>query len=145
MSRTKELIENMHLLSMNVRQYIHRKLSELHLDITYEMVRVLLILSQKEHLNQQQIADITFKHKASLTSLIDNMQKRGLVLRSEDAGDRRSKIIILTERGKELVNVVRPVFDDMLILLYEDTTDEEINLLNGLIVRMNKSVEQMKA
>lgn len=141
MERIKDLVENMHLLGINVRQHVHRKLSELNLDVTYEMVRVLLILSRKERLNQQQIADITFKHKASLTSLVDNIQKRGLVIRDEDASDRRNKLIKLTEKGEELVSIVRPVFDEVLLLLYEDVTEEEITLLNKLITRMGKSVE----
>lgn len=46
-------------------------------------------------MNQQQIADSVFKNKASLTSLLANMERKDLVVRNEDTSERRNKIIIL--------------------------------------------------
>src|SRR5690554_1817126 len=102
MQHIKSLLENIQSLSTNVRHYMHKQISNLDLDLTYEMVKVLFILDDHRYLNQQQIADITRKNKASLTSLIGNMEKRGLVMRTEDSADRRNKIISEERRvGKE--------------------------------------------
>lgn len=141
MNPIKELIENMQLLSYNVRHYFQKRFAALELDVTYEMVRVLLILSQKKYMNQQQIADITFKNKASLTSMIDNLQKRGLVVRNEDVADRRNKIISLTSKGKELTDQVRPLFEDMFSMLYRDISEEELLIMKKVITKMNQLVE----
>lgn len=141
MNAVKNVIENMQLLSFNVRHYFQKRFAALELDVTYEMVRVVLILSSQKYMNQQQIADVTFKNKASLTSLIDNLQKRGLVVRNEDSADRRNKIITLTAKGRELANIVQPVFDEMFDLLYKDVTAEELNVMGRVIAKMNRTIE----
>lgn len=140
MIQIKELIENMQLLSFNVRHYFQKRIASLELDVTYEMVRVLFILSQKEHMNQQQLADITFKNKASLTSMIDNMEKRGLVVRKEDTVDRRNKIICLTEKGGKMTERVRPLFEEMFASLYQDVSEEELRIMSKVIKKMNQQI-----
>ena len=141
MENIKKLVENMQTLSTNVRQYFHKRLSDVKVDITYEMVKVLILLSDNKYMNQQQIADLTFKNKASLTSLLNNMEKRHLVVRNEDNADRRNKIITLTPKGKDLFSKVNPIFDEMYDLLYKDVTNEEITIMNNVVLKMNKTVE----
>ncbi|PWH84815.1 MarR family winged helix-turn-helix transcriptional regulator [Brumimicrobium oceani] len=141
MENIKKLLENMQTLSVNVRHYLHKQIAGLDLDITYEMVKILFILSDHKYLNQQQIADLTLKNKASLTSIIDNMQKRNLVIRTEDAADRRNKIISLTSHGKETLNTVRPVLKNLFEELYQDISNEEIEIMNNVIFKMSKVIE----
>lgn len=141
MQKIKNLVENVQTLSVNVRHYMHKHIAILDLDITYEMVKVLFILEEHKFLNQQQIADLTLKNKASLTSLIDNMEKRELVIRTEDIGDRRNKIITLTNNGKETLITVKPVLKNLFEELYQDISNEEIEIMNNVISKMSKVVE----
>lgn len=141
MQHIKSLLENIQSLSANVRHYMHKQISALDLDLTYEMVKVLFILDDHRYLNQQQIADITLKNKASLTSLIGNMEKRDLVMRTEDSADRRNKIISLTSHGKETLNIVRPIMKKLFEELYKDISKEEIALMNKAILKMSKVIE----
>ena len=141
MQHIKSLLENIQSLSTNVRHYMHKQISNLDLDLTYEMVKVLFILDDHRYLNQQQIADITRKNKASLTSLIGNMEKRGLVMRTEDSADRRNKIISLTSNGKETLNIVRPVMKKLFEELYKDISKEEIEVMNKAILKMSEVIE----
>lgn len=139
-NRVKILLEDLHLLSINVRQYVHKRLSGLKLDVTYEMVRVLMLLHQKGAMNQQQIADFTFKNKASLTSLVDNLQKRNLVIRKEDQIDRRNKIIEPTEKGIEIAGIVIPIFEEILGKLYDDVSEKELEVMSKIINKMNSRI-----
>lgn len=141
MQNIKSLLENIQTLSVNVRHYMHKHIAILDLDITYEMVKVLFILSENESMNQQQIADVTLKNKASLTSLIDNMQKRDLVVRTEDTADRRNKIITLTDNGKKTLNTVKPVLKNLFEELYQDISTEEIEIMNNAMLKMSKVIE----
>src|SRR5580693_9287547 len=42
----------------------------------------------------------------SITSAIDRLEKRGLVARGADPGDRRARVVHLTARGKALITKV---------------------------------------
>ncbi|RYM35780.1 MarR family transcriptional regulator [Brumimicrobium glaciale] len=141
MQNIKSLLENIQALSVNVRHYMHKQIAILDLDITYEMVKVLFLLNDNESMNQQQIADLSLKNKASLTSLIDNMQKRDLVNRTEDSADRRNKIITLTSNGKETLKTVRPVLKKLFEDLYQDISSEEIEIMNKAMLKMSKVIE----
>ncbi len=80
------------------------------LDITPDMYFILRYLwGEQDGSRQQELADKTGKDKASLTKLLDNLEKRNLVKRTADETDRRSKRVWLTASGKKLKNKVYPL------------------------------------
>jgi len=95
------------------KQAIQRGLKKHDLDITYEMLQVMACLWRHEGVNQQELADKTFKDKASLTYLINNLEKRGLVIRQEDPNDRRNKLIVVTERGHVWQKKMQPLINQI--------------------------------
>ena len=72
------------------------------LDITPEQWTVLLSLWEKDGVSQQELCNATFKDKPSMTRLIDNMEKLGLVVRIASKDDRRTNLVHLTRQGREL-------------------------------------------
>ena len=106
---------NKKLLMVNnaYRQFIQCKLKEHEVDLTFEMLQVMACLWTKDSINQQEVANNTVKDKASMTYLIDNLVKRGLVYRLEDTNDRRNKLVLLTEHGRLLKSRIQPVIDEM--------------------------------
>ncbi len=138
----KTIIYDMQTVTMNVKQCLQSQLLKLELDITFEMVRVLTILSYLKYANQQQLADLTLKNKASLTSLIDNLVKRDLVTRSEDTADRRNKIITITSKGKEYMKKVNPLVETFFDNLSKEFNSEEIALLKKSILKMNEFIKR---
>lgn len=109
-----------------MKQFIQRKVREHGIDLTYEMLQVLTVLWRKGEMNQQDIADNIQKNKASLTSLLDNLAKRGLVQRSEDPTDRRNKIISVTPLGMEYKERFQPVFDEFYETLSKDLSKAKL-------------------
>jgi DNA-binding MarR family transcriptional regulator len=91
-----------------LRQFMQQKFRDNGIDLTYEMHQIMACLWKKDGINQQELADRTLKDKASMTYLIDNLTKRNLVKRTEDPSDRRSKLIYLTAKGKQLGEKVAP-------------------------------------
>ncbi|WP_432713958.1 MarR family winged helix-turn-helix transcriptional regulator [Pedobacter sp.] len=97
-------------LRQDLRQRVQRKLTEHgHSDITLEMTQVLYYLhygAKAMKANQQEIANKTGKNKSSVTSLLDNLVKRGLVERVIDKNDRRHNVITLTVLGTAFVEEI---------------------------------------
>ncbi|MDF9795248.1 DNA-binding MarR family transcriptional regulator [Catalinimonas alkaloidigena] len=79
--------------------------------VTVEQWVILASLWRHDGQSQQTLANMVSKNKASITHLIDNLEKRKLVSRKADPNDRRNKRVYLTEEGKslqeELVKVVK--------------------------------------
>ena len=80
-------------------------------DVQFNVLMLLHHQSRPEEgLSQAQLSDMMLVNRANTTSLIDRMEKAGLVVRTSDASDRRYKIIKLTARGKKLLADVEPLY-----------------------------------
>lgn len=95
------------------RQIIQRKMREHNIDLTFEMIFVMKHLANQNNVNQQELANLAYKDKSSLSYLIKNMEKRGLVTRKEDEKDKRNKLVEFTTKGKDQYLLVRQVVDSV--------------------------------
>ncbi len=123
-----------------MKQYVQRRIREDKLDLTYEMVQVLAVLWRKGEINQQEIADHVQKNKASLTSLLDNLAKRNLIIRNEHPADRRNKIISLTESGKEYEKQLKPLLNDFYQVLTRNLPRQEMKKITGQLKNMEANL-----
>lgn len=119
---TKSIIKT----QLRFKTFLRARFREHNVDITFEMMQILLRLWEQDGINQQELANMTFKDKASLTYLIDNLAKRGLVERTEDANDRRNKLIILTAEGLRLKKQILPWIDEMYAVAGQGISAEEL-------------------
>jgi DNA-binding MarR family transcriptional regulator len=72
------------------------------IDITIEQWSVLYHLWKEDGLSQQQLCEATFRDKPSITRLVDNLEKLGLVKRTASKSDRRINKICITPEAQNL-------------------------------------------
>ncbi|WP_289006483.1 MarR family transcriptional regulator [uncultured Parabacteroides sp.] len=104
---------------MTFRQTIQRLLKSNNVDMTFEMLQVMHCLWKEQGVSQQTLAEKTAKDKACLTNLINNLEKKGWVVRREDTRDRRNKLIFLTPEGITVADKVKSILKDMYTLVGE--------------------------
>jgi len=122
------------------RQFIQARIKENQLNITYEMLEVLMCLWEKDGINQQEIASRIIKEKASMTYLIDNLSKRELVKREEDENDRRNNLIYLTKKGKHLQEELLPWAMEMYTTASADLSADAIISSTKLIQQLTRNI-----
>ncbi|MFZ1798466.1 MAG: MarR family transcriptional regulator [Chitinophagaceae bacterium] len=72
------------------------------LEITIEQWSVLYHLWENDGLSQQDLCNLTYRDKPSVTRLIDNLEKQKLVKRVSSKEDRRKNIVTLTDNALTL-------------------------------------------
>jgi MarR family 2-MHQ and catechol resistance regulon transcriptional repressor len=72
-------------------------------DIGLSDFMVLEVLLHKGPLSLSAIGEKVLLANASMTSAVDRLEARGLVLRQSSETDRRSKLVVLTPRGRTLI------------------------------------------
>jgi len=77
-------------------------------DLTYSQFAVLEALYHLGHLTQGEVSGKILKSTSNITTVIDNLERAGLVRRERDTNDRRVIHVHLTEAGKEKVEAVLP-------------------------------------
>lgn len=132
------------IASVNIayRQFIQGKFKEHDVDLTFEMLQVLACLWNQDGINQQEIANLTVKDKASMTYLIDNLTKRDLVYRQEDENDRRNKLIHLTPKGKATKTDVQPFIDEMYAAAGKGLDINELERCMSLLQKLEQNLKE---
>jgi DNA-binding MarR family transcriptional regulator len=111
---------------------VNCKLTKAGHDITCEQGSILFNLGKKNGQSQQELAGLVCKDKTTMTRLIDNMEKRNLVVRIPDKTDKRQKLIYLTKKGQNL--------QDKLLVVIQQTSQEAQKSINPKDLEICKKV-----
>ncbi len=98
--------------------------------------RILYLLWQREGVPIVELAQKTGLAKNTLTSVLGRMEEKGLILREQSEIDRRRTIITLTEKARSAQKSYEAVSQQMNELFYQDFSEKEAALLDGLLDRV---------
>jgi DNA-binding MarR family transcriptional regulator len=96
-------------VSMALRLGLRRAFQAGGLDVTPDQFGVLFILWEQEGISQRELAETCFKDMASVTRMIDALERKELVHRERDQSDRRSYRLMLTRKGRDLRRLLVPL------------------------------------
>ncbi len=128
-------------VSAAINRHLNRKFKAGGLGITTEQWSVLACLWDKDKQTQQYLCDHTFKDKASITRLIDGLEKNNLVVRMSDPGDRRINLIHLTEKGFELEKSATAIIMESIELA---TRDVDKNCFLDMTIMFKKIISNIE-
>lgn len=144
--RPEFLLENqlcfrLYTASRLLTQAYHPLLSE-H-GLTYPQYLVLLVLWEKDALPVNDIAKRLYLETNTVTPLLQRMEKGGLLSRTKGTKDGRQMIVKLTEKGRELQNVLAEVpFTVGNAVVCEsfthETAPELYQMLDNIIAKLNE-------
>jgi DNA-binding MarR family transcriptional regulator len=107
------------------RRIKHGTISLIHLN-------VLTVLEMDGSLPMGQLAEALDVSVASMTGIVDRMEKRGLVERRHDRDDRRVVLVETTDAGRAVFTVIGETRRAGLGKMLEQLTDDEVaGLLKG--------------
>lgn len=77
-------------------------------------IRCLVVLESREGICQRELAELLHIEKATVTVMLQKMQRGGLIDRRQDSDDQRITRIYLTEYGNERTKEIKCAFDTVL-------------------------------
>jgi len=75
-----------------------------------------------------------------LTKVLTRLQQEGLIGRLENPEDKRSKLVVLTVEGKQLVEKIMPVLHQQEKQMMEALSSKDLEQLDGLMQRILNSM-----
>lgn len=94
---------------------------------------------------QSDIGKKILRSSGNITLVIDNLEKRGLVRREREEGDRRRVSVHLTPEGKKLIARVFPEHAAAITAAFSALSPEEQEELDRLCKKLGKSVAALCA
>lgn len=140
-SLARELIGQMVTLSDDFRAAIKFQLREL--DITDAQADTLWRLSGEEAMSARRLAERLNCDASTVTSMIDRLEKQGMVRRVPHPTDRRVKLIQLTEAGCEVRDrLLRYTAEQSPFALLDRGSQEQLHELLGEAVALIRRAEK---
>ena len=110
-------------------------------DITPSQFAVLEALYHLGSLTQGEVSTKVLKSGSNMTTVIDNLERDGLVRRERDAKDRRVINVHLTEAGSQKVDAVLPKHVGALVEEFSVLSASEQLMLGELCKKLGKRQE----
>lgn len=86
-------------------------MNEAGIQLQLEQLPILIILQKNKILSQRELSDITMRDKSSVLRSITALEKKGLLLVSQDNTDKRKNNISLSEEGIILARTIRSLMN----------------------------------
>ena len=126
---TKKFSQNAHKLGM---------------DITQDQWIVLGPIWKQKGISQKEIAEYCGKDKTSVTKIIDTLEKKSYVVRFPDQIDQRVKRVVLSNKGKKLMNDVMPVIEQTHNDVRIGISDREIEALKTILNKIYNNLNDIQ-
>ena len=121
------------------RKYAQKNITKKINDITIDQGLVLLFLNKHPELTQKEIAELVFKDNASMTRIIDTMVKKKYLERSMNPEDRRRYKILITEKGKKVLEILPPIIHQNRSTSLDGITVTELKQLEIILNKIRKN------
>lgn len=118
-----------------------RLLAEAGLEINGSQGRILFVLWKEEGLTMSEIGKRTSLANNTLTSIIDRMASREMLIRKPDASNRRQIRIYLTDSARHMKKKYEKVSQEMNQLFYRGFGEEEVGKFESIL---NRVLENLK-
>ena len=112
--------------TVKILEYHLQELFNQHgLDLTKEQMIVLKRLHNNNGLSQSELAFLTLRNKSSLTRLLSKMEQKEYISRQQSKEDKRINNVYLTQKGKEVFILTKPVIKKMITKMEKNITASE--------------------
>lgn len=103
---------------------------------------VIKIIGMEGEIMPSTIGDYTGMDRSSLTRMIDDLEKKGMVFRKNDPEDRRKVLVSLTDKGLECYNYFNEIVDELLKIVDEKDVNELLQSLETMVRIFNKVADR---
>jgi len=125
----------------------HKKIMQNYLDETgvyHAQYRLLLAISHNENASQNDIAKLMDVSAATIAVSLKKLEKGGYINREIDEKDNRLNKIHITEKGKQVVEQSKKIFEAVDQKVFQGITDEEKAALINLLQKLNNNLSKIE-
>jgi DNA-binding MarR family transcriptional regulator len=125
----------------------HRKVMQSNLEDTglyHAQHRLLMKIFRNKYASQKELAKSMEVSTATIAVSLKKLEKGGYIQKIMDKSDNRFNQIVITEKGNQVVEQSKQIFDDSEKKILQGFTDEEKSTLYAMIQRLHDNLSKME-
>lgn len=102
------------------------------------------LLQEGDGIRQYELASRLGVDNTAVVRVLRILEKRELVRREEDRNDRRAKLLILTDKGREIAEKIMLIRKSVRAEIFKDVSIEDMEATERLLRKISKSIADFK-
>lgn len=111
--------------------------------ITTEQWSVLRTLNEIDDISQKELSERADKDQATLTKILDLLEKNEFIERTPNPSDRRSFLIRITNKGRGLVKDVDPYLEKVFTKITGSIPKEKLDIYHEIVTTLENTIETL--
>lgn len=140
-SRNEQLFDEMSAFNRKLRAFFDAAVREE--GLTLARARALFALSRRGPLTQKELAEELEIETPTLVRVLDGMARQDLIVRTEDAKDRRAKRIDMTPAGRLAFERMHVLATDLRGEIATDISEEDIDTALSVVRRLMRNLQHL--
>ncbi|GGH79486.1 DNA-binding MarR family transcriptional regulator [Pullulanibacillus pueri] len=113
-------------------------------NLTAEQWTVLKRLDQQGDSSQKRLAEASDKDQATLTKILDLLESHAFIERVKNPNDRRSFLVCLTPKGRELTKSIYTVIEEIFEQIVAGLSTEELSNYQDVLRKIIHNIQDIK-
>jgi DNA-binding MarR family transcriptional regulator len=125
-----------HGIAQRIRSVTYQAFNQHGLELTPEQWIVLARLWQRDERTVSELSESTLRDRPTMSRILDSMEANGLVTRTVDSKDARTRIVSLTRGGKALRKKLVPIAKGLVSQLEAGVPEADLRLTRQTLRRL---------
>ncbi|HRG88377.1 MAG TPA: MarR family transcriptional regulator [Chitinophagales bacterium] len=125
------------------RKLVVKRFNEFDTGLTPDQFAILVKVQEEGEPTQTEISATMGLDKSAVLRVIDILESKHLIARINDAGDRRKKALVLTQKGSEKLQEAELLFEKLMTDVSQGINPDEVQEFLKTLGKMRTNAEQL--
>lgn len=140
-SQNEQLFDEMSAFNRKLRAFFDAAVREE--GMTLARARALFAIARRGPLTQKELAEELEIETPTLVRVLDGMARQDLIVRTEDANDRRAKRIAMTEAGSAAYDRMHVLAMDLRARIAAEISSDDIEIALSVVRRLTRNLQSL--
>jgi MarR family transcriptional regulator for hemolysin len=140
-SQNEQLFDEMSAFNRKLRAFFDAAVREE--GLTLARARALFAIARRGPMTQKELAEELEIETPTLVRVLDGMARQDLIVRTEDANDRRAKRISMTEAGKLAFDRMHGLAAGLREEIADEISETDIEIALSVVRRLTRNLQHL--
>lgn len=142
-SKNNKFLHLIEEVLLTFRKSVQTELSKLSPGLTYDQFQLLRAFFKNQNYTLTEVSSALLKDTASVTRMMDLLEQKGYIFREAATGDKRSKKITLSDKGKEVLLLTGSKADIVTKNAFRDIDSRQLKKHSKILKTINVNLKNL--